>query len=357
MIMIFMLTLITGTPGSGKTLYTLRFLKEILGTYRYVYAHGITGLSLPHEIIVCESQTCDFCKSLEDYHLYKKVKDWNKFADDGSVFFVDECQHIYRSKGSMSVTEFETHRHRGLDFYLVTQHPMLINTDLRRLVGRHIHLIADFLGRRQYEWVECSQNLSKTNALKSKYNLDKSLFALYQSATIHTKQQRKFPLIVFVMIGALLIGLYSVYSFYKRKIANKNVASQSSQPINSSDKKSSNDKVDENSKPDRGDRDDEDVKNISIKSSDEEIESLPESRKWHLVHDFDNFFKVISVAAQYRIQDNQGNQRLISSKKCRVIDFDVVCIVGHTLVAAWTGDGQAQEDLHKQHSNFDIASK
>ncbi len=354
-----MITLITGTPGAGKTLYSLRFLKEIIGTYRYVYAHGITGLTLPHEIIVCESQTCDFCKSLKDYHLYKKVKDWRKYTDVGSVFFIDECQHIYRSKGSMSVTEFETHRHDGLDFYLVTQHPMLINTDLRRLVGRHIHLIADFLGRRQYEWVECSQNLSKTNAIKSKYNLDKSLFALYQSATIHTKQQRKFPIIVFVMLAALLIGLYSVYSFYKRKIANKSVSSHSSQSINSTDKKSSNDKAGDDSKSDRVDGDDENVKNISIKSSDDEIEALPESSKWHLVHDFNDFFEVISVSAKYRIQDSQGNQRLISSKKCRVVDFDVVCIVGHQLVAAWTGNGQGQgqDDLHKQHNNFDIASK
>jgi zona occludens toxin len=171
-----MITLITGTPGAGKTLYALRFLLEFFYQYsfyerfliffgllkksnhvlstRYVYAHGITGLSLDHEIIVCESQTCDFCTMLPvlpNGEKYKKVKEWNNYAEHGSVFFIDECQHVYRNKGSMSVSEFETHRHKGIDFFMVTQHPMLINTDLRRLVGRHIHLIADFLGRHQYE--------------------------------------------------------------------------------------------------------------------------------------------------------------------------------------------------------------
>jgi hypothetical protein len=32
-----------------------------------------------------------------------------------------------------------------------------------------------------------------------------------------------------------------------------------------------------------------------------------------------------------------------------------VCVVGHQVVAAWTGNGQGQDDLHKQRSNFDVA--
>lgn len=240
-----MITLITGTPGAGKTLYSLRFLLDVFYQYstfekfqiaigklnkpfeliatRYIYAHGITGLTLEHEIIVCESLTCDFCRSLPaltDNMAYKKVKDWNSYAVDGSVFFIDECQHIYRSKGSMSVSEFETHRHKGLDFFMVTQHPMLINTDLRRLVGRHIHLIADFLGRHQYEWVECNQSLSKTNSIKSKYSLDKSLFCLYQSASIHTKQQKKFPFVVYVLIFSI-IALVVIGFFLKKRFTPK----------------------------------------------------------------------------------------------------------------------------------------
>lgn len=211
-----MITLVTGTPGAGKTLYSLRFMRDLEKDYRYVYAHGITGLTIQHEIVVCESKTCDFCQNLPDYGTYKKAKDWNSYADDGSVFFIDECQHIYRNKGSMSVSEFETHRHKGLDFYLVTQHPMLINTDLRRLVGRHIHLIADFLGRHQYEWVECSQNLAKSGAIKSKYKLDKSLFALYHSASIHTKQQRKFPAVVYVFFASILLLVYMGFKLKAR---------------------------------------------------------------------------------------------------------------------------------------------
>lgn len=215
-----MITLVTGTPGAGKTLYALRFMKGLEKDYRFIFAHGITGLKLDHEIIVCESKTCDFCQSLSDYETYKKVKDWNSYADTGAVFFIDECQHIYRNKGSMSVSEFETHRHKGIDFYLVTQHPMLINSDLRRLIGRHIHLVADFMGRKQYEWPECNQALSTAKAVRSKYKLDKSLFALYQSSSLHTKVERKVPFILYVMIGAVFVFLFSAFQV-KQKFSPK----------------------------------------------------------------------------------------------------------------------------------------
>lgn len=224
-----MITLITGTPGAGKTLYSLRFMKDLEKDYRFVYAHGITGLLIEHEIIVCESKTCDFCTKLEDYSSYKKVKNWVDYADVGSVLFIDECQHIYRNKGSMNVEVYESHRHLGVDFYMITQHPMLINTDLRRLVGRHIHLIADFLGRKQYEWVECSQSLSLTKAQKSKYLLDKSLFAIYQSSQLHTKVQRKFPLVVWIFLGAILLMLFLSYKIKTRVSSKLQPVSQSQQ--------------------------------------------------------------------------------------------------------------------------------
>lgn len=340
-----MITLITGTPGAGKTLYSLRFLKEILGTYRFVYAHGITGLTLEHEIIICESHSCDFCRSLKNQETYKKVKDWNTFADDGSVLFLDECQNIYRSKGTVSVADFEVHRHKGLDFFIVTQHPMLINSDLRKLVGRHIHLIADFTGRWQYEWSECSQNISKTTAIKSRYKLDKGLFALYQSSSLHTKVQRKIPFSVYLFFISLVFVIFLCYPLFVKYSKPKPIDALPTTPqAVKSVSSQKNEIVTKSNQP-----------NSQISSSqvsvfsDSDIELLPESSRWRLV-DYRKFVDVGDsyevqpdlTATTYYIEDGQRNRRAISSRRCKVIDNDVLCVIGGKLVASWTGQQQSQ---------------
>ena len=53
-----------------------------------------------------------------------------------------------RSSGSPVpdyVSELETHRHKGYDLFLITQHPMLIDGNVRKLTGKHYH-VKRFLG-------------------------------------------------------------------------------------------------------------------------------------------------------------------------------------------------------------------
>ena len=59
-------------------------------------------------------------------------------APDGSVYFLDEAQNIYRPRSSASkvpesVAAFEVHRHKGLDFFLITQNPRLIDANIRAI--------------------------------------------------------------------------------------------------------------------------------------------------------------------------------------------------------------------------------
>lgn len=250
------LTLITGVPGSGKSVYALTFIKDLLSEGRPLYVHGIPNLSIEHQLVVCSSPSCEVCpsppvepiepdeidwtvshdiKSQYDIdiknhkkklarYLAEKIKydnllkadEWNLWAPDGALLIYDEVQNVYRPRSSSakvppSVAAFETHRHKGLDFYLVTQSPLLFDGNIRRLIGRHIHLRPTWAGRFQYEFPECNDNTkSVSSGVKSKYKLDKSVFGLYKSSSLHTKQMKKIPsvlyVLVFLVIGLMVLG-------------------------------------------------------------------------------------------------------------------------------------------------------
>ncbi|WUZ22947.1 hypothetical protein PCP53_32345 (plasmid) [Pseudomonas aeruginosa] len=75
---------------------------------------------------------------------------------------IDEAQRVFGNDGTRArpekVTRFETHRHQGLDIHLITQHPSLLCTPVRKLVGKHINFI------RPYGREKASSGMSKSPA-------------------------------------------------------------------------------------------------------------------------------------------------------------------------------------------------
>lgn len=204
-----MLYLLTGVPGSGKTLKVVSMLakqKDFMN--RPLYVDGIPDLKIPHEEIP-EGES---------------IQTWPKWAPPGAIIVVDECQRIFRPRPSGSkvpdyVAELETHRHRGLDFLLITQHPRLIDVHLRSLIEHHTHFSKTNLGlRRKLEWTtggakdpESRANIKE--ALISVYRLDKSVYGLYKSAEEHTKiRTKKSKLLIMFPLVLCLIG-YGIWSF------------------------------------------------------------------------------------------------------------------------------------------------
>ncbi len=64
------------------------------------------------------------------------------------------------------------------------------------------------LGRRWYEWPECSDNVRtgwKTAPIKKSYKLPKEVFSSYKSATQHHKPKRSFPVVLAVAVAALIV--------------------------------------------------------------------------------------------------------------------------------------------------------
>lgn len=92
----------------------------------------------------------------------------------------------------------------------------MFDVNIRRLVGRHIHLRATSLGRYQYEWPECHDLSSYAGTDKRPYKLSKAAFKLYKSAELHTKPERRKPLAFYVIIIALLALIPLTYKVYQR---------------------------------------------------------------------------------------------------------------------------------------------
>lgn len=189
-----MITLFTGAPGAGKTAALVDLLSKLEGD-RPIFVDGLNGLKLPH-------MPCDATK-------------WPEELPDGAILVIDEVQRVWRPRGPGSkvppeVQALETHRHRGIDIYLTTQAPRLLDANVRALVGRHVHIRdTGWLGRHWYEWPEVNDSMAwKTCQNKRSYKLPRGAFDLYKSASLHTKPVRKTPAVKYLaalaVVGALV---------------------------------------------------------------------------------------------------------------------------------------------------------
>jgi zona occludens toxin len=203
-----MLTLICGTPGSGKTQYALKTVHTLAKeSGRSVYFHqkqpgekgGIEGLQL------------------DGWHPMKSANDWIE-APDNVIVVLDEIQFAWpvRSAGAKvpePVSALATHRHRGIDLFVITQDGSLVDQNLRKIVNAYIYLERPH--GMQYSkawtfqhWCDWKNSSERAIAEVERYKFDPEVWKWYKSATEHThkaKMPRKvlllFPLL-FVVIGA-----------------------------------------------------------------------------------------------------------------------------------------------------------
>lgn len=208
-----MITLITGVPGSGKTLSVVSDLakkvkKEWAG--RKIFTHGIPELTIPTE-------------KIPEGHTINDMNVWLQYPENnGSVVIIDEAQNIFppRSSGSKTpelVEWLHVHRHSGVDIILITQMPGRIDKQVRDLVGAHYHIHKTPLGvRMRYFWDYCenSPKSGMKNARPEVYKFDKKAFGLYKSAEIHTKVKTPKSRVLWVIPVALVVFGFTAYMGY-----------------------------------------------------------------------------------------------------------------------------------------------
>lgn len=219
-----MITVITGTPGAGKTLYAItKLVKPLIGAKvaktdengstveieRKVYTN-IKGLQLDHELID-DSNTGG-------------LRNWHEWAEPGAVIVYDEFQKPWppRPNGSKvpdDIQALDTHRHKGVDFILITQNVINVDRHVHGLVGRHLHVrrMGNMPLTIVYEWDHCSRSLMYSKSVsKSPWRYDKSVFKLYHSADLHTKQTRRIPSLVYFVLVGLVGFMYLAPTTYAR---------------------------------------------------------------------------------------------------------------------------------------------
>lgn len=222
-----MIYLITGVPGSGKTLYAVSTLLQKLMAEevtlsdgakrkRRIVVDGITGLVIPHESMAARAEASsekDAYPKGEGHGLWN----WFEWCCPGDVIVIDEVQRHWRPRGMgvkppAEIAKLETHRHLGVDFVIITQNPMLVDQNVRRLVGRHLHVRRLFGGARAliYDWDGCQADVHRTQgSTRSVWNYPKSAYKLYKSSELHTKQRQKIPLWMTFPVVVLALAIFA----------------------------------------------------------------------------------------------------------------------------------------------------
>ncbi|WP_101927663.1 MULTISPECIES: zonular occludens toxin domain-containing protein [Luteimonas] len=213
------ITLITGVPGSGKTLRAVWYAKQAVDAGETVFQCNVNGMAVEGVI---------------------EFPDPTKWEDlpAGAVLIVDECQRFFRAgmgagKSLPSyIAQMETIRHMGIRLILLTQHPALIHGNIRALVGMHEHIVRED-GKQSvtvYTRSRVIDNVRSDRALATEdhhtWAYPKEVFELYKSAEVHTVKRvfkAKYKrAIILAAIALLIFGAVALFVY--RDIASKKEA-------------------------------------------------------------------------------------------------------------------------------------
>lgn len=218
--------LITGKPGSYKSAFLMSMALDEIKNGRLVYFCNFRGLQA------------------EKYQL-NVLDHFNEWAavPDGALVIIDEVQEFTRDVPTNAKTEelpewmtlLEKHRHRGIDIFVVTQHPMFIHTHIRRLLEKHIHMqrVQGMPWSNKREWQQvCSDPENLDNATIKKgctttiYRPNKKVFDYYESTVVDTHKFKIHPKFItyccLIFAGLFLAffigkGVFSKYYGYATK--------------------------------------------------------------------------------------------------------------------------------------------
>jgi zona occludens toxin (predicted ATPase) len=222
------ITLITGVPGAGKTLLAIKAI------YDQVQKNN-NPKTKPEDRrpIYTDIEGIDFGGDVDFYD-----GDWRELPD-GSLVVFDEIHRRWPATGRSGMSNDETcsqldmHRHRGFDFYLITQWPTKLHFEARTNVNHHKHLVrlSGSKSATVYTWQQAQgspdSRESKDVADTEAFLYPKHLFKHYKSATIHT-HKLKIPKKL-IGYGALLTVVLSLL-FYNVTQRDSELLSTVSEP-------------------------------------------------------------------------------------------------------------------------------
>ncbi|MBY3624735.1 hypothetical protein HGO21_35140 [Acinetobacter sp. CUI P1] len=162
-------------------------------------------------------------KALKIDYARALVIDWRK-CPDGSILVIDEVQLVppyndNKNKNDDIVQELTIHRHRGFDFWFITQSPSYLHPTIKELISCHLHITRPYWRTpKVYQYGSLRQYpntlINKLNC-ESKFSFKPkdSIFKLYKSTSIDTSKKRTpaglyvFGFFILVAISIFLYGL------------------------------------------------------------------------------------------------------------------------------------------------------
>lgn len=198
--------LITGIPGSGKTLYAVSELKKEL--------EKNTSADEPRAIY------CDIT-GLKVNDIQPPPIDWRD-TPPRSLLIYDEAQlkdEFKAGRGNSPhefISELTIHRKTGHEIWFITQAPKRLHNDILDMVEIHHHLERPYGAKLAsiYEYRGHEKNPSSITAKgraqnKTLFNYDKSLYELYESSQVKDGIKFRLPkeLTIWIIL-ALIVGYY-----------------------------------------------------------------------------------------------------------------------------------------------------
>jgi zona occludens toxin len=220
----------TGTPGAGKTLFTLWTVEQrrIKDNKEYHDKWVADGSDANHPPLERDVYYFNINVKNLPWIRLDNPQDWMD-KPVGSLFVFDECQEAFPPRANSStppkyVAELAKARHQGYDLYFVTQHPTFVDPYIRKLAEEHNHLMRPYGAKRAvvHTWKGVKDNCDKSrkDSLTSSFAYPKEVYGWYKSAEVHTHKFKLPTKIKMLLLIPLLLGacIYGVVRYFDKKI-------------------------------------------------------------------------------------------------------------------------------------------
>ena len=230
-----MMTIVTGTPGAGKTLNTIKDVYLEIKKNPYFEKKAEDGIieKIERKVYACNISGIDTDKS--GFIVFEDPTRWRELPA-GSILIIDEASDFYPSSKKFGaeledhIADLRVHRHYGIDIYYITQQPGLINKNIRVLCGKHIHYQRWNGSKKTIKYSHSSvfdtdlkslRSIVQMGGEKESIKLDKKYFEFYKSTELDT---HKFKVPWSMLIKFFILPLFVLFilficftntSFYK----------------------------------------------------------------------------------------------------------------------------------------------
>jgi hypothetical protein len=224
-----MLILNTGTPGAGKTLFTLWTVenRRVQDNKELMQKWIDAGSDQSNPPIQRDVYYFNIAIKKLPWIKLDKPEDWLN-CPKGSIVVFDECQEAFPPRANSSqpplyVSELAKARHGGYDIYFITQHPTFTDPYIRKLTEQHNHLMRPFGAKKAvvHSWKGVKDNCDKSrkDSMTSSFGYPKEVYSWYKSAEIHT---HKFSMpwkiwALFLLPPLIAVCAWYTYSYFEKK--------------------------------------------------------------------------------------------------------------------------------------------